>query len=391
MSESFNAENRTPGFRRQLLTTVSAVALLAAIYGSNKARAEDTDQPTVWIELGGSMEHVGGQGENFPVAFLAPNSSATVLKSPSPFQAQNPPPFSFGEEGSISFQPENSDWVFSASVRFGRSSNAKEADHQTNGIHYFKYHKGAPTGPGDNIRGTDDFSDTMFHHQESHTIVDFSVGKDVGLGMFGKDGSSILNLGVRFAQFASRSTFNVRARPDLHVKYFTNRTILTTGAVLTVPLMRFHTYHATGSAWRNFHGIGPSLSWNASAPVLGNSQGGEVTFDWGANAAILFGKQKAHTQHQESEHYHTSKRQFGYPTITVYQHPVAGHDTLRSVIVPNIGGFAGASWRIENFKASLGYRADFFFGAVDGGIDTRKSETLGFYGPFASVSVGIGG
>jgi hypothetical protein len=29
--------------------------------------------------------------------------------------------------------------------------------------------------------------------------------------------------------------------------------------------------------------------------------------------------------------------------------------------------------------------------AIDGGIDTRKSETLGFYGQFASVSVGIGG
>ena len=42
-------------------------------------------------------------------------------------------------------------------------------------------------------------------------------------------------------------------------------------------------------------------------------------------------------------------------------------------------------------EVDLGYRADVFFGAMDGGIETRKSENVGFYGPFASVSVGIGG
>lgn len=30
-------------------------------------------------------------------------------------------------------------------------------------------------------------------------------------------------------------------------------------------------------------------------------------------------------------------------------------------------------------------------GVMDGGIDTAKSENVGFYGPFASVSAGIGG
>jgi hypothetical protein len=39
----------------------------------------------------------------------------------------------------------------------------------------------------------------------------------------------------------------------------------------------------------------------------------------------------------------------------------------------------------------LGYRADFFFGAVDGGLGTSEKETRGFYGPFAKISVGLGG
>ena len=74
----------------------------------------------------------------------------------------------------------------------------------------------------------------------------------------------------------------------------------------------------------------------------------------------------------------------------VYQSP-GGHDTNRAVTVPNVGGMVGASFRIENIKVSAGYRADLFFNAMDVGIDARKSSTLGIYGPFVSVSVGLGG
>ncbi len=60
-------------------------------------------------------------------------------------------------------------------------------------------------------------------------------------------------------------------------------------------------------------------------------------------------------------------------------------------MVPNVGGFAGFTFRLQDFKVSAGYRADFFFGAMDGGVDTAKKENVGFYGPFATVSVGLGG
>ena len=52
--------------------------------------------------------------------------------------------------------------------------------------------------------------------------------------------------------------------------------------------------------------------------------------------------------------------------------------------------FCGLSFRYANAKM-MGYRADFFFGAMDGGIDTGKSGNIGFYGPFAAISVGLGG
>ncbi len=119
---------------------------------------------------------------------------------------------------------------------------------------------------------------------------------------------------------------------------------------------------------------------------------GEFSFDWGANAALLFGRQRVRTRHQETGHYVTAP---GFVLrgvyYTAYKNPPAGHSGERNVTVPNIGLTAGASYRIEDFTVSLGYRADFFFNAMDVGIDKRKSGTLGLYGPFASVSVGLGG
>ena len=74
-----------------------------------------------------------------------------------------------------------------------------------------------------------------------------------------------------------------------------------------------------------------------------------------------------------------------------YTSKPADRNRARNVTIPNIGGFAGISFKYADAKLALGYRADLFFNAMDGGIDTRKSENVGFYGPFATVSVGLGG
>ena len=384
MSELMDLSGGKKSCRWQLMTTVSVAVLLGAACGSISANAADQEanRPTVWLELGAQLDHIDGQGDSFPVGFLARNPDSVVLQPTTPLQAQRPVPLAFAGEGKISIQPDGSNWVFSAVVNYGRSNNFRHVDHQTNGTHPLVFYNGLPSG---NIRGTDDFSDTQVNHQESHTILDFSAGKDVGLGLFGNNSSSVLSLGVRFAQFSSKATFDVRARPDLQTKYITNPT-----GNRRVPLLYFHTYHDQGVASRSFRGIGPSLSLSGSTSLVGSPQGGQVGVDWGANAALLFGKQKTHVQHQESGHYFSKLVQLGRPYLVTYEHS-GGHVNARSVTVPNVGGFAAATYRIEDFKVSLGYRADFFFGAVDVGIDTRKSETLGFYGPFASISVGLGG
>jgi len=161
----------------------------------------------------------------------------------------------------------------------------------------------------------------------------------------------------------------------------------------------YHTYEGEFEAERSFRGVGPSLSWRSAVPILGNGQGSDLSFDWGVNAAILFGRQKARTQHSTAAQYHSpgvgllGNRNPG--RVPVYHHPTdapAYYSTRdRNVTVPNVGGFAGMSFRYDNAKVSFGYRADFFFGAMDGGIDARRTYDRNFYGPFANISIGLGG
>ncbi len=378
MSELKRRHNRELGHRSLLLATVSGLAIVASLSPHTANAADQSiDHSTVWIELGGQLERVTGQGQPFSPGFVAANPNSPVLTPVSPIQAQNPAPFGFAEQGKILIQPQGADWIFSASIRYGRSNNNKHVDHQTNRTgHQYNFSTVITTAD-------ENFADTQVRQKQSHAVLDFSAGKEVGLGMFGHQASSVVSLGVRFAQFASAATFDVRARPDL-------RTHEVTFPYHRLPFKYFHTYHASGHDSRSFRGVGPSVSWNGSAPLVGNSQGPEILFDWGANAAALFGRQKSQVQHHESAHY-VSKIATRYRYFSVYDHPLAGHSSDRSIVVPNVGGFAGISVRDAAAKISFGYRADFFFGAIDGGIDARRSETLGFFGPFANVSVGLGG
>jgi hypothetical protein len=105
--------------------------------------------------------------------------------------------------------------------------------------------------------------------------------------------------------------------------------------------------------------------------------------------SALFGRQRIRGHHQTTGTFYKTKIISKY-NFTSQIHRSGNPDRSRNVVVPNLGGFAGISFRYSDAKISLGYRGDFFFGAMDGGIDTRKSENLGFHGPYASISVGLG-
>jgi len=402
MSELINTQNNQAGFRRQLLTTVSAFALAGSFWAVPDAKADDAERPTVWVELGGQLEHMTAAEDQFVAPFmLGPqplpafpfgsiSAHPVALGVPSPFanasalDAQKPPQSSFGGEGKISFQPKGSDWVLSAAVRYGRSNGTRNANSPLATLRPYvpdaKYPPAVWFGK---------FFDATSKYSESHTVLDFDVGRDVGLGLFGHGGSSTINMGVRFAQFASRSSMVVNANPRIEAY----------GRAGSYPdkyyyAFRFQTYAFNAYSVRSFHGIGPSLSWDGSARLIGNSEAAQINFDWGVNAAVLFGRQKASTSHATTAYdkFLPSRAPSANPQRAhFYTHPATPVHRVRSVTVPNLGAFAGLSFVYSSAKLSFGYRADFFLGAMDEGVDARHSKDMGFYGPFAKISVGLGG
>ena len=223
-------------------------------------------------------------------------------------------------------------------------------------------------------------------------IADFQAGKGVGLGLFSSNGKSIISLGVRFAQFIDKSNISLKSDPDWRFK---NKYYSYLGSRLHFLAQPYHSNSAQLTAERSFRGIGPQISWAASEPIAGHVGAAELDFDWGINAAVLFGRQKARTQHHAIERYNSG----GYGAFfadygelaTIARSAPPPKTRSRSVVVPNVGGFAGLSFKYSSAKVSFGYRADFFFGAMDGGIDTRKTYDRNFYGPFANISIGLGG
>jgi|SRR5580692_6443996 iron complex outermembrane receptor protein len=361
MSELTKLSDSRADLRVRLLATVCSAGLFAAMCASTPGMASGEDRPTVWVELGGGF----AQQQDDQQAYLPP----FVLGSPpAPFVAQSPAivekntPYSWDSDAKISFEPEGSDWVFSAAIRYGRNIADRSLIQRTAQQYVGPYRRS----------GYFAYQNVTAKNIESHMLLDFKTGKDVGLGMFGGDGESVVSLGLRYAQFDSRSSAGIQYQP-------------------TNDLATVHKFFGTFTAARKFVGVGPSLSWDASAGLIGNPQAGIVSLDWGMNGAILFGRQRTSGHHQTREMsvLVVAGNQYVHPTPIYITSGAPARS--KQVTVPNLGGFAGVSWRYPNAKVSMGYRADFFFGAMDGGIDAAKKENVGFYGPFASVSVGIGG
>lgn len=394
MSELIEQKN-TRFTKWHLLTGVSALALIANAGLPSPSRASDSGRPTFWIELGAQVEKVDG-GQEY---FAPPFASSFVSNGFTPVETvERAPRYSTGGEARLSFAPESTDWVFSAALRYGRS-NANRAEHQETApgsaerilsVPLFGYYSKTLVPPGSRR-----FADYRTRTDESHAVIDFKVGRDVGLGMFGASGHSEFDLGIRLAQFTSKSTVEIGADPDFAFTYKYSTVLPPPFPPLPgyfkVPSQSWHLNDAEFEISRSFHGLGPSVSWDASARLLVNPDKAELTLDWGVNAAVLFGRQKVEGRHATRERYlqPTSGGRLGDPTTTYnYATPVG---RSRSVTIPNVGGFAGLSVRFPNAKVSLGYRADVFFNAIDGGIDARKTYDRAFYGPFATLSIGLGG
>lgn len=398
MCELISKSTLNQNARWSLLMGVSIAALAAYISSTRAANAEDSDRPQFWIEVGGQVERSADRSELFTPPFFSDTPDADLAPM---IKAQNPSPYDFGMQGKLSLLPQGSDWVFSISAIYGRS-RTQNHEHQQTHLPYVRQMTG-------NVLlvqpAAQQFGDGQTDLRESHFVLDFQAGKDVGIGLFGNQAKSVVSAGIRFAQFTESASITLNARPynklgDAHSKYISF--YRSTPVPHYIPLgfrvvdQFRRTYAATAQIHRNSHGVGPSVSWDASVPLAGTERGMTLNVDWGANVAILFGRQRTSVHHKTTGHYYslTGGPRLGnqYPHRgALYTKPPFTRTSSRSVTIPNVGGFAGMSLKFPNAQVSIGYRADVFFGAIDGGIDSPKSQNRSFYGPFAAVSIGLGG
>lgn len=405
MSELINATAAKKDFRWRLLTTVSAIAVLTGA-GFAEVHAQNADRPTVWIELGAGIDRIDRDHDLFIPDFIPKNEGATPFSPVSPIAAQRPPRYGLSGEAKLTFEPAGGNWVFSAGLRYGRSNGKKEVHHQT----FIDVDSYIPASKENFLQGTPTqtiakFATTKTENSQSYAVADFQAGKDVGLGLFGGNSSSVMSVGVRFAQFTSRTKTDLKARPEIGIynrfdtPQFTQPPIPTFFPSLQDKYFagyRFNAYSAYRDTARSFTGVGPSLSWAGSTPIAGDPQENNITLDWGVNGAILFGRQKVKERHQRTaRRYEPSYVGTEYPSgegthyNVLYKSRPAARSRSHSATVPNIGGFAGISFKMPNAKVSFGYRADVFFGAVDGGNDARHARDMIFHGPFAKFSIGL--
>jgi hypothetical protein len=365
MSEMTSTQNQN-SLRYRLLATASVIGVLSSIVVAQQAGADESDHPLLWIELGGGFDQMTSASDHW----LPPNLTPPISKPPvGPFGAM--PTTGYDAEAKISFTPEATDWVFSASVRYGRAMSKPKRDHDqsyhvTGYITSFGTKKGSPKYELTNYN----FGEAARQSRSTHLILDFQAGKDIQLGMFG--GSAVLSVGVRVAKLNEGADGQFTGFLSAPGKY-------SPGEVAHV---------ASFVAKRSFTGLGPSVSWDASTPLAGSLTEG-FSFDWGANSALLFGRQKSDIslRTRDTQYFPPSSDSTGIKNVL--SHSTENPNRMHNVLVPNAGGFAGLSWRLPGAKISFGYRADFFFSAMDVGIDNRKSANRGFYGPFAAINVGL--
>ena len=301
----------------------------------------------------------------------------------------------------VNYRPRGGPWVVSATARFGRTNGTDTAENSED------VPGGCIVPPAyaalcDVPAYADTFlSDGAFNYgrgssvsREDHAVVDFTVGKDVGLGALEGGLKSRLSAGLRFARFNSHTDVTLLGKPDYYVPPL---------GMLFCPSVPEYCATVTEvdgtlESRRSFEGVGPVVSWEASADLFGNQDAGVVALDWSLGGGVLFGKQQTSVEGEMSANYY----RFYLPSYTVtlnkgdpitppsYVTPISRRGD-EEVTVPTVGVSLGLSYRLDRLHVSTGYSWDRYFDVIDGGIDERKAFDRDIHGPYVRFRYSFGG
>lgn len=386
--EGKSTKNREKGMNksktsrgRHLLTGVSAAAV-ATGFGVD-ARAEDADhRHRLEIGLGISRLQIEAPNQTFE-PFWADDWDDTHFDLPLSVPNRDLED-GFAGELWLSFRPQGGPWAVSAGARSGKTSMSAWAhETETDLPEILKY-------PGSDDTDSPDqpnFVSVRAERHEEFAIVDFEVGRDVGLGFLGEGSESHVAVGLRYAQFKSNTT-------DVTMDGMPNRY---DPPYAVGKYYNADTFEADFESRREFQGWGPSASWTASKRLFGSERAGHVALDWALGGGVLFGKQETEVD------YDVASRYYVWPAFGLSQSPPgrgnpqdeeldeASHEREDNLaVVPFADLDLGLSYKLERLRVSLGYKLEEYFGAIDGGVDERRVYDRTFHGPYLRVSVGFG-
>jgi outer membrane receptor protein involved in Fe transport len=343
------------------------------------------------LELGGQVQrHDAGYSAVTPT-FADEFSSALDLS-----EAQNQD-LDWGDGRAVKLTYHSAaNWKFSLGARFGETNGSAKAvntEFADAGCIVWAEQCDNPELAETTRRATiDNYSDTLIRGREDHTVVDFKVGREFGLGIFdGDQHRSEVGLGLRYAKLGGRTQATIIGVPDWDIPDYGQ--IKYDPFSIPAYVNSQHNHHeAEITVEREFEGVGPVLSWEGSLALLGNQDIGRLNADVSIAGGVLFGKQDTHLSGTEVTEYFDVRFNYGNfiePT-SITTTPV---DISRSssVTVPVVDLSLGFSYTVDRVKLGAGYRWERYFNAIDGGYDEAEDYDRTIDGPYVKLSVGFGG
>ncbi len=296
-----------------------------------------------------------------------------------------------GRAVKLTWQPDGSLWSVAAGIRYGRANGGQARLHDTvlgeKKCGFTKYPQVLQCDPEINpglFYQEKNWSDVTANNREEHTIADFTVGRDFGVGLTGTMHSSVA-AGLRHARLESTTNATMDGIPD----WFIPQGWAPLPGQPTV-FAHHNRYIAALDATREFNGTGPTVSWDASIPLLGDEQMGHVDLEWSIGGGLLFGKQKTAVVGQEQTGYWEGTYQVGprFPDLETTPVNISRSD---SVTVPVADLSLGLSYEVDRLRVSTGYRWERYFDALDVGYQEAKDGDRTIDGPYFRLAVGFGG
>jgi outer membrane receptor protein involved in Fe transport len=346
------------------------------------ANPDHTGSYPLTVEIGGQV-----QRHDAPYADLTPVSAASFTGALDTTQAQNRNlDWGDGREVRLTYALPGDAWRVSAGYRIGKTNGTDQtlnfvlADEGCGGTtaQCDQAAQAGYTGEPFFFKAYN-YSDVTVTNREEHTVVDFDVGRDVGMGM---GVASSVSAGLRYAQLKSATHMQMfgAANWDLPEQF-----------VLFKYSSNTH-YKSDLTASREFKGAGPTLSWDAAKRLWGPDTS-HLDLEWSLTGGVLFGKQKTTLKGDETSAYFSGKYynrevlQSG-PTVDITNNPAA---RSKSVTAPLLDLSAGLAYETGRFKVDAGYRWERYFNVLDAGYAERKNVDRTIDGPYFKIAVGFGG